>query len=111
MSDTKSLANREESIYVTELGPAQLLIAVVGHEYWPLPWYLRSFETVGYWPTPIQDMTELPIVFAMPLQVHPCDTLLKATHTKLPRGLRTNVSVTLYLRNDIWQRWIHTTEE
>lgn len=91
--------------------PAFAPIAVVGHEYWPLPWYLRSFESVGYWPTPIQDMTELPIVFAMPLQVHPCDTLLKATHTKLPRGLRTNVSVTLYLRNDIWQRWIHTTEE
>jgi uncharacterized protein (TIGR03663 family) len=86
-------------------------IAVVGHEYWPLPWYLRSFETVGYWPAPIADMSEFPIVFAMPAHVQDCDDLLSATHTKLPRGLRANVSVTLYLLNDIWQHWMHTTEK
>lgn len=86
-------------------------IAVVGQEYWPLPWQLRSFETVGYWPAPIEDLSTFPIVFAMPAQVQACDDLLSNTHTALPRGLRANVSVTLYLRNDIWQHWMHTTEE
>lgn len=83
-------------------------IAVIGQEYWPLPWYLRSFETIGYWPTPIQAVTGLPIIFAMPAQEQACDNLLAATHTKLPRGLRANVAVTLYLRNDIWQHWMRT---
>jgi len=86
-------------------------IAVVGQEHWPLPWYLRSFETVGYWPTPIEDLTKFPIVFAMPAQAQACDDVLGATHVTLPRGLRANVSVTLYLRNDIWQRWMQTAEK
>jgi len=91
--------------------PALSPIAVVGHEYWPLPWYLRSFETVGYWPTPIDDMVQFPIVFAMPAQDPACEALLSSSHVKLPRGLRANVSVTLYLRNDLWLRWTHTSEQ
>jgi hypothetical protein len=85
-------------------------IAVIGQEYWPLPWYLRTFGTIGYWPTPIQGITDLPIIFAMPAQDNACNDLLGTTHTKLPRGLRANVAVTLYLRNDIWQQWMHTDE-
>ncbi len=27
-------------------------IQVIGDEYWPLPWYLRGLDGVGYWPTP-----------------------------------------------------------
>lgn len=86
-------------------------IAVVGQEYWPLPWYLRSFETVGYWPTPIEEMRTFPIVFTMPAHALACDDLLSSTHTGLPRSLRANVPVTLYLRNDIWQSWMQTNEE
>lgn len=89
-------------------GPTLTPIGVIGQGYWPLPWYLRTFETIGYWPTPIQDITDLPIIFAMPAQAQACDNLLGATHTKLPRGLRANVAVTLYLRNDIWQHWMRT---
>lgn len=88
--------------------PTLTPIGVIGQGYWPLPWYLRTFETIGYWPTPIQDITDLPIIFAMPAQAQACDNLLGATHTKLPRGLRANVAVTLYLRNDIWQHWMRT---
>ena len=88
--------------------PTLTPIGVIGQGYWPLPWYLRTFETIGYWPTPIQDITDLPIIFAMPAQTQACDSLLGVTHTKLPRGLRANVAVTLYLRNDIWQHWMRT---
>ncbi|MCU0780462.1 MAG: TIGR03663 family protein, partial [Akkermansiaceae bacterium] len=43
-------------------------IGVVGHGYWPLPWYLRKFEPVGYWqadgvPPGVKDF---PVVFVMP---------------------------------------------
>lgn len=86
-------------------------IAVVGREYWPLPWYLRSFDTVGYWPEPIADFSTFALVFAMPAQVQACDDLLGATHATLPRGLRANVPIVLYLRNDIWQGWINAPEK
>ncbi len=80
-------------------------IGVIGTDYWPLPWYLRSFGKIGYWPTPPADLTTFPLVFAMP-EVEPAVAAsLQHTHTALPRGLRAQVAVTLFLRNDIWQRW------
>ena len=86
-------------------------IAVVGQGYWPLPWYLRSFKTIGYWPAPTEALTHLPLIFAMPEHRRACDELLNSSHVALPRALRTNVTITLYLRHDIWEAWIHTDEK
>lgn len=80
-------------------------IAVIGTGYWPLPWYLREFHTIGYWTEPPSDLARFPIVFAVPEAETSVTPQLAATHTPLPRGLRANVAVTLYVRNDIWQAW------
>ena len=79
--------------------------AVIGSEYWPLPWYLRSLDEVGYWPEPKEAFRDYSIVFAMPEQVGRASDLLENTHVPLPRGLRNNVSLMVYLRNDIWEQW------
>lgn len=84
--------------------------AVVGSGYWPLPWYLRDIETVGYWTAPIDEMRDFPLVFALAEQVDGSDGILGVSHTKLPRGLRANVPVVMYLRNDIWTRWIEDSD-
>lgn len=81
-------------------------IAVIGTGYWPLPWYLRDFRTIGYWMEPPPDLARFPVVFAVPETEPAVTARLGATHTPLPRGLRANVSVTLYLRNDLWQAWM-----
>jgi uncharacterized protein (TIGR03663 family) len=86
-------------------------IAVVGSEYWPLPWYLRNSDTIGYWPEPTHEMQSHPIVLAMPGQTAATDTLLQHSHARLPRGLRANVPVILYLRNDIWNTWTQPLKE
>jgi len=83
-------------------------IAVLGTDYWPLPWYLRSFGKIGYWPSPNADFSQFPLVFAMPEVEESAATSLRETHVALPRGLRAGVAVTLFLRNDIWHRWIHS---
>ena len=31
------------------------LVRVIGPEYWPLPWYLRGLDRVGYWSAPPED--------------------------------------------------------
>lgn len=82
-------------------------IAVIGKNYWPLPWYLREFESIGYWNEPHPELSKLPIIIAMPEQVSRCDALWKTSHQKFPKTLRTNVPVMLYLRKDIWNQWIH----
>ncbi|MGB1127052.1 MAG: flippase activity-associated protein Agl23 [Opitutales bacterium] len=84
--------------------------AVVGTGYWPLPWYLREFREVGYWPAPEAALQEFPLVFGMPEQKAACNEMLQSSHTAFPRSLRSNVAVTLYLRNDIWEEWIAEPE-
>lgn len=81
--------------------------AVVGGDYWPLPWYLRAFETTGYWSEPPPDLAGMPVVFAMPEAAGAVSSLLSDTHVALPRGLRPDVPLIVYLRNDIWAMWMN----
>lgn len=83
-------------------------VAVVGSGYWPLPWYLRSFEKIGYWIEPPPDLPTFPLVFAMPEAEGAVKHVLATTHVELPRGLRANVPIIVYVRNDIWKRWMET---
>ena len=83
-------------------------VGVIGTDYWPLPWYLRTFRKIGYWPTPPDDLTSLPLVFAMPEISDAVASQLQHSHTPLPRGLRDGVAVTLFVRNDIWNHWIES---
>jgi uncharacterized protein (TIGR03663 family) len=87
---------------VPEIAP----LAVIGKQYWPLPWYLRAFNEVGYWPEPLPEHQRFPVILSMPQQVAQCDAILSESHIKLPRSLRSNVSITLYLRSDLWQTWM-----
>lgn len=32
--------------------PANAIVRVISEEYWPLPWYFRGLENVGYWAAP-----------------------------------------------------------
>lgn len=90
-----------------ELPPAALEpIGVVGSEYWPLPWYLRDFEHIGYWALPAPEVSDCPVVFALPEVSAEIDLQLGQTHTLLPRTLRSGVPVMMYLRNDLWEKWI-----
>ena len=87
-------------------------IAVVGHSYWPLPWYLRQFDTIGYWPSPAPEISQCPVVFAMPETMDSVTKQLQHTHNNgLLRSLRTNVPVMLFLRNDIWEHWMSPEQE
>jgi len=93
-----------------ESGPAGSLetVSVIGADYWPLPWYLRSFEKTGYWKSPPPDLETLPLVFAMPESTDAVMKLLGKSHVPLPRGLRAGVPVHLFVRKDVWKRWMES---
>ncbi|MGB0744750.1 MAG: glycosyltransferase family 39 protein [Opitutales bacterium] len=86
-------------------------IAIIGQSFWPLPWYLRDFDQVSYWNQPLDGLNEFPIVISMPEQTAACNELLSETHTQLPRTLRSNVAISLYLKNDTWEAWTKPSEE
>ncbi len=73
-------------------------IAVIGSDYWPLPWYLRRYGQVGYYPEAPASLERLPLVFA----IGDLTDILATTHVPVPRGLRDGVPVTAWVRTDFW---------
>jgi uncharacterized protein (TIGR03663 family) len=94
---------------VKEMAPAGALepVAVIGGDYWPLPWYLRAFDKTGYWSEPPPSLAAMPLVFSMPDSAEEVSALLADTHEALPRGLRPDVPVMLHLRKDLWELWMN----
>jgi uncharacterized protein (TIGR03663 family) len=86
----------------TLLGP----VAVIGADYWPLPWYLRSFDQIGYWPEPPDKLETRALVIAMPEVTEAVMRRLTDTHIPLPRGLRAEVPMHLFVRMDVWKLWM-----
>ena len=82
-------------------------IVVIGQGYWPLPWYLRMFNRIGYWDQPDVTMIDAPLVFTIPDSNQASNAFLSDSHVAFPRGLRNNVSTTLHLRKDLWAKWIN----
>ncbi len=83
-------------------------VAVIGSDYWPLPWYLRSFKQIGYWPTPPADLESRAIIFAMPETSDSVTARLGKSHAILPRGLRAGVPMQMFVRNDVWKLWMES---
>ena len=77
-------------------------IAVIGGDYWPLPWYLRRHHHVGYWPAPPENLERLPLVF----DLVGADDVLLASHVPIPRGLRDGLPVTVWVRVDFWDAFV-----
>jgi len=95
-----------------EIAPGGTLepIAVIGRDYWPLPWYLRSLGKTGYWNEPPPEIVQLPLVFAMPERAQAVMLALADSHTPLPRGLRADVPLHVFVRNDIWKLWMNAED-
>jgi uncharacterized protein (TIGR03663 family) len=83
-------------------------VAVIGVDYWPLPWYLRAFDQIGYWRDPPADLAKLPLVFALPETTESVMKLLETTHVALPRGLRDGVPIYVFVKKNIWNHWMET---
>jgi uncharacterized protein (TIGR03663 family) len=85
-------------------------------DYWPLPWYLRSFSNVGWWSNVEEDLVPTPLILASPDLEH---ALLKKLYESPPPGerylyvplfstrmeLRPGKEIRGYVRLDVWDRY------
>ncbi len=86
-----------------ERGGAQMGITIVSPDYWPLPWYFRNFDRVGYFGK--MAASSEPIIIAREDQKSTMDddfsALYRQVPSKQPNGtyeLRPGVKLLLYLR-------------
>ncbi len=80
---------------------------VIGENYWPLPWYLRHQPMVTYTqqPTSLPD-SSVPVLFVMPVHFELYSEMLSHSHVPFVRSLRNQQPMMMYLRRDLWDKWM-----
>jgi len=88
----------------------QMLIKVIANPYetWPLPWYLRSFKRVGYWQEvdAAGDFSDVSLIVSSIDKKDKLEPRLQNNYLSEYYGLRPEVLLALYIRKDLWDRFI-----
>jgi uncharacterized protein (TIGR03663 family) len=111
-TDIFKLAGRIDDIAAIHPQGKAMLIKVVTNAYdmWPLPWYLRAFDNVGYWTetgeVPWED--NAPIVVASTGKMEDVGKRLGDAYQSEWYGLRPNVFLVVYIRGDLWRKFLQT---
>ncbi len=97
-----------QNIYIEAIFP--------GDDYWPFPWYLRSFPNAGWWRSVNESTSAAPIILCTP-EVE--EKLTRKLYIAPPPGerhlyvamfdhkieLRPNVEMRAYVRKDLWDKY------
>lgn len=110
LRDAEAMEAWLEKLLASSPGGVVGEVAVIGSDYWPLPWYLRAFGKTGYWKEPPPGLESVPLVLALPESAEAVLRALGESHVCVPRGLRAGVPVQLFVRNDVWRQWMETDE-
>ena len=87
-----------------------MVVKIVARDgyYWPLPWYLRKLDNVGYYVGALPADLTAPVLLASPRYE-------EALHEKLPNhrilglhGLRLGVFYELFVQKDLWESYRKT---
>jgi predicted membrane-bound mannosyltransferase len=106
------LVERVEGLAEVDPRGGGLMIKVMakGGDYWPLPWYLRRFERIGWWGSVAEDPVA-PVVIASPAFAPELDPILAETHQMAGYyGLRPAVFLQLYVERELWERYLGEEE-
>jgi predicted membrane-bound mannosyltransferase len=90
-------------------GPRLLIKVVTGpYEAWPLPWYLRRFERVGYWNEvgAAGNMDQVPLIISTPPFTGDLEDRLPEIYQSEFYGLRPEVPLILYIEPGLWERFM-----
>ncbi len=103
--DAERLARRVEALAACHADGEGTVVKVMGEEYWPLPWYLRHLERVGYW-TAMPESPEAPLVIASAEQAADLAPRLAGRYHEEYYGLRPGVLVVLFVDKALWAAYM-----
>jgi len=113
VADVVTIAQRVEEMAHVHPSGLNMHIQVICPEddYWPLPWYLRSFPNVGWWNKVGENTPAAPLIIASPS----VETVLKNKLDKLKspyvplfnlyKELRPQVELRAYVTKDLWDSY------
>jgi uncharacterized protein (TIGR03663 family) len=119
--DVFDIARRVEEIARASPDGHNIHIPIIcpAGDYWPLPWYLRSFPNVGWWNDVEENIPDAPVIIAPPSVE---SALLKKLYELPPPGeknlyvplfdsyteLRPQVELRGFVIKDIWDRFLQS---
>jgi len=108
--DFLRLVQRVAELSALHADRERMLIRVVADPYdqWPLPWYLRRMERVGYWPRAeeVGPLEGTPLVIASQDQAGAVDAALGGRYVSEMYGLRPAVFLTVFIEPGLWERYL-----
>jgi len=76
-------------------------------DYWPLPWYLRAFERVGYWED-FPEQLDSDILIIPPAYQEPLEEELPRSYRSHFFALRPDVPVIMMVEEEVWETFMET---
>jgi uncharacterized protein (TIGR03663 family) len=101
--DLLNLVERIEVLSALHPDGKAMRIDIAGTEYWPLPWYLRAYTNVGYWPELPEDSDASVQVFSFSGDEEVPERDEDLFMTEL-RGLRDGVFLLIFIENELWDQ-------
>jgi len=109
------LIGRVEDLAAVHPDRKKMLIKVIAgpYETWPLPWYLRRFDRVGYWTDaagagPLEDAA---VAVTDTEQVGRLESILVQSFQSEYYELRPNVFLVLHVRANLWEEYLKSRAE
>lgn len=74
-------------------------------DYWPLPWYLRRYPNVGYWPN-FPESPDADVILTAPEIAGALQPRLKQEYQVEMNGLRPGVLMPTFIRKELWDAFM-----
>jgi len=111
-TDFLNLVQRIKNISKVHPERKHMLIKVIAdpHKMWPLPWYLREFEKVGYWieAEKAGKIQGTPLIISSVDQTQKLAPLIQDQYQSEFYGLRHEVLLSIHIRLDLWNQFLNT---
>lgn len=102
-----ALVERVEALAVKHPDGKKLLVRVIlpNGDYWPLPYYLRDFEKVGYW-SRIPEDVDAPIIITAPAYQETFVERFGDAYELSHFSLRPGVILLMFVEHELWESFM-----
>jgi len=105
--DVVRLARRIDDIAALHPDGRSMRVHFITPDYWPLPYYLRKFQQVGYW-SEIPATPDAPVIVVSSEMQEKLEPLLRDRYHTEFYGLRPGVLLVVEIREDLWERYLQS---
>ena len=105
LNDVRRLGERVERLAAAHPERRRMLVKVIAPDSWPLPWYLRRLERVGYWETVPAD-PDAPVVITTAELQPQVGRHLKDTYQISHFGVRPGLVMVVCTEQRLWDAFV-----